>query len=291
MGQLKNRRVVKSVCNTLFDGKCRFAEKERLLFRQKGAIIKKKTFEKLWNIHKRNERSVKGMGKAAVRTVEIKEDITSRNNAQAEEIRKTLQNRGIFYLNVMSSPGSGKTTLLLELIRRLKGDYRIGVIEADIDSAVDGEAIRLAGVRVIQMHTAGACHITCQMSREALEALGIENLDLVILENIGNLVCPAEFDTGAARSLVLLSVPEGDDKPLKYPLMFQVASAVAVTKRDVAPAFDFSLDRVRENIRRRNPDAPVFFVSAVTREGMDELEDYLREEIGKERNLFVKNQT
>lgn len=231
------------------------------------------------------------MGKAAVRTVEIKEDITSRNNAQAEGLRQSLREKGVFYLNVMSSPGSGKTTLLLELIRRLKGDYRIGVIEADIDSAVDGEAIRLAGVRVIQMHTAGACHITCQMSWEALEALGIENLDLVILENIGNLVCPAEFDTGAARNLVLLSVPEGDDKPLKYPLMFQVASAVAVTKRDVAPAFDFSLDRVRENIRRRNPDAPVFFVSAVTGEGMDELEDYLRGEIGKERNLSVKNQT
>lgn len=231
------------------------------------------------------------MGKAAVRTVEIKEDITSRNNAQAEGLRQSLREKGVFYLNVMSSPGSGKTTLLLELIRRLKGDYRIGVIEADIDSAVDGEAIRLAGVRVIQMHTAGACHITCQMSWEALEALGIENLDLIILENIGNLVCPAEFDTGAARNLVLLSVPEGDDKPLKYPLMFQVASAVAVTKRDVAPAFDFSLDRVRENIRRRNPDAPVFFVSAVTGEGMDELEDYLRGEIGKERNLSVKNQT
>lgn len=231
------------------------------------------------------------MGKAAVRTVEIKEDITSRNNAQAEGLRQSLREKGVFYLNVMSSPGSGKTTLLLELIRRLEGDYRIGVIEADIDSAVDGEAIRLAGVRVIQMHTAGACHITCQMSWEALEALGIENLDLIILENIGNLVCPAEFDTGAARNLVLLSVPEGDDKPLKYPLMFQVASAVAVTKRDVAPAFDFSLDRVRENIRRRNPDAPVFFVSAVTGEGMDELEDYLRGEIGKERNLSVKNQT
>ena len=221
----------------------------------------------------------------AVRTVEIKEDITSRNNAQAEGIRQSLREKGIFYLNVMSSPGSGKTTLLLELIRRLKGDYRIGVIEADIDSAVDAEAMGKAGVRVIQMHTAGACHITCQMSREALEALGTEDLDLVILENIGNLVCPAEFDTGAARNLVLLSVPEGDDKPLKYPLMFRVASAVAVTKADVMPAFDFSLDSARENVRGRNPNAPVFFVSAVTGEGMEALENYLRGEITKERNL------
>lgn len=225
----------------------------------------------------------------AVRTVEIKEDITSRNNAQAEGIRQSLREKGIFYLNVMSSPGSGKTTLLLELIRRLKGDYRIGVIEADIDSAVDAEAMQLTGVRVIQMHTAGACHITCQMSREALEALGTENLDLVILENIGNLVCPAEFDTGAARNLVLLSVPEGDDKPLKYPLMFQVASAVAVTKMDVAPAFDFSRDQLLENVHRRNPLSPVFFVSAVTGEGMEALEDYLRQEIAKERNLSVKS--
>ena len=221
----------------------------------------------------------------AVRTVEIKEDITSRNNAQAEGIRQSLREKGIFYLNVMSSPGSGKTTLLLELIRRLKGDFRIGVIEADIDSAVDAEAMGKAGVRVIQMHTAGACHITCQMSREALEALGTEDLDLVILENIGNLVCPAEFDTGAARNLVLLSVPEGDDKPLKYPLMFRVASAVAVTKADVMPAFDFSLDSARENVRGRNPNAPVFFVSAVTGEGMEALENYLRGEITKERNL------
>ncbi len=214
-----------------------------------------------------------------LRTVEIKEDITSRNNAQAAEIRKALIDKGIFYLNLMSAPGSGKTTLLLELIRRLKDDYRIGVIEADIDSDVDAAAVSRMGVRTIQMHTAGACHITCQMSREALEALGTEGLDLVILENIGNLVCPAEFDTGAARNLVLLSVPEGDDKPLKYPLMFQVASAVAVTKTDVAPAFDFDRERAAQNVRMRNPNAPVFFVSARTGEGMDGLEQYIRREI------------
>lgn len=216
-----------------------------------------------------------------VRTVEIREDITSRNNAQAEEIRRSLRKRGLFYMNIMSSPGSGKTTLLLELIRRLKKDFRIGVIEADIDSDVDAAAVGETGVRTLQMHTAGACHITSQMSREALEALGLGDLDVVFLENIGNLVCPAEFDTGAAENLVLLSVPEGDDKPLKYPLMFQVASAVAVTKADVAPAFDFSRDSARENIRRRNPQVPVFFVSAVTGEGMEELEKYIRREIAR----------
>ena len=191
----------------------------------------------------------------------------------------------MYYLNVMSSPGSGKTTLLIDLINRLKGEFRIGVIEADIDSAVDADTIaRETGVKTIQMHTAGACHITCQMSREALCALGTEELDLVVLENIGNLVCPAEFDTGAAQNLVLLSVPEGDDKPLKYPLMFEVASAVAITKADVSPAFDFSLERAKENVRKRNPHAPVFVTSAVKGEGTEALSNYLREEILKFRS-------
>ena len=216
-----------------------------------------------------------------VRTVEIKEDITSRNNAEAARIRQALEEKGIFYLNIMSSPGSGKTTLLVSLLERLREDYRIGVIEADIDSDVDARTIAETGVKTIQMHTAGACHITCQMSREALEALGLEGLDIVILENIGNLVCPAEFDTGAGKNLVLLSVPEGDDKPLKYPLMFEVASAVAVTKTDVAPAFDFSMERVRENNRRRNPGVPVFFTSALTGEGVGEVEAYIRREADK----------
>ncbi len=211
--------------------------------------------------------------------VEIKEDITSRNNARAREIRAEMARKKIFYLNVMSAPGSGKTTLLIELIRRLKGDYRIGVIEADIDSAVDAETVAQTGVKTIQMHTGGACHITWQMSREALDALGPEGLDVVFLENIGNLVCPAEFDTGATKNLVLLSVPEGDDKPLKYPLMFEVASAVVITKTDTAPAFDFSLDRARENIYKRNPGIPVFSVSALRGTGVDAVEQYLRREI------------
>lgn len=216
-----------------------------------------------------------------IRTVEIKEDITSRNNAQAAEIRQALREKGIFYLNVMSSPGSGKTTLLLKLLERLQSDYRIGVIEADIDSDTDAKTISQTGVKTIQMHTAGACHITCQMSREALDALGIDDLDIVILENIGNLVCPAEFDTGAEKNLVLLSVPEGDDKPLKYPLMFEVASAVAVTKTDVAPVFDFSVERARENVRMRNPNAPVFFTSALTGEGIEKVEAYIRAQISQ----------
>ena len=179
----------------------------------------------------------------------------------------------------MSSPGSGKTTLITQLLNRLRSDYRIGVIEADLDSDVDARTIAQTGVKVIQMHTMGACHITCQMSREALDALGTQELDVVILENIGNLVCPAEFDTGAAENLVLLSLPEGDDKPLKYPLMFEIASAVAVTKLDTAPAFDFSPDAFRANVHRRNPDAPVFFVSAVAGDGLDELEAWLRSRI------------
>lgn len=217
-------------------------------------------------------------------TVEIKEDITSRNNAQAEALRRAVKEKRVFYLNLMSSPGSGKTTLLTRLIEKLKDGYRIGVIEADLDSDVDARTIAQTGVKTIQMHTAGACHITWQMSREALEALGLEELDVVVLENIGNLVCPAEFDTGAAMNLVLLSLPEGDDKPLKYPLMFEVATAVAVTKTDVAPAFDFSRERAVENIRRRNPDASVFFTSGRTGEGIDELAAYLRGEIEKIKN-------
>lgn len=217
----------------------------------------------------------------AIRTVEIKEDITSRNNAQAAGIRQALREKGIFYLNVMSSPGSGKTTLLLRLLERLRSDYRIGVIEADIDSDTDAQTISQTGVKTMQMHTAGACHITCQMSREALEALGVDDLDIVILENIGNLVCPAEFDTGAEKNLVLLSVPEGDDKPLKYPLMFEVASAVVITKTDVAPVFDFSVERARENIHMRNPEIPVFCTSALNGDGVGDVEAYIRAEISK----------
>ncbi len=217
-----------------------------------------------------------------MKTVLIKEDILSRNNERAKEVREVLARRNIYYVNVMSSPGAGKTTLLTGLINALKNDFRIGVIEADIDSDADALAIeRATGAKTIQMHTGGACHITCQMSMEALEALGLEGLDVVFLENIGNLVCPAEFDTGSDMNLVLLSVPEGDDKPLKYPLMFRVANAVAVTKTDVSPIFDFNRERAVKNVRLRNPDIPVFFTAAAGSEGVDGLAAYIKNEIDK----------
>ena len=208
----------------------------------------------------------------------IKEDIVSRNNERAKEVRALLSDKGIFYVNLMSSPGAGKTTVLSKLIPLLEDDFRIGVIEADLDSDKDALTIeRETGAKVIQIHTAGACHITCQMSLEALEALGTDGLDLIFLENVGNLVCPAEFDTGSDMNLVLLSVPEGDDKPLKYPLMFEVASAVAVTKLDVKEIFDFSFDSAMSNIKKRNAGADVFFVSALEGEGIDGLAQYIRD--------------
>ena len=219
-----------------------------------------------------------------VKVVLIKEDIISRNNQEAASIRDNLRKKGVFLLNVMSSPGSGKTTLLTALVNRLKSRYRIGVIEADIDGQVDAETIaQRTGVKAIQMHTGGACHITCQMSREALEALGVDGLDLVILENIGNLVCPAEFDTGAHANMVLLSVPEGDDKPLKYPLMFEVAHLVAITKSDVSAIFDFDLDKARANVALRNPTAEVYPVCAPLGVGVDALAGALVKRIEAEK--------
>ena len=215
-----------------------------------------------------------------MKTVLIKEDIVSRNNERAKDVRALTREKNIYYVNVMSSPGAGKTTLLTKLIPLLRDRHRIGVIEADIDSEQDAVTVeRETGVKTIQMHTGGACHITCQMSMEALQALGTDGLDLIFLENIGNLVCPAEFDTGADMNLVLLSVPEGDDKPLKYPLMFEVASAVAVTKLDVSPIFDFDRAAAVNNVRRRNMAAPVFFTCAKTDEGIKELADYLQKQI------------
>ena len=204
----------------------------------------------------------------------------SRNNERAKDVRDLTREKGIFYVNVMSSPGAGKTTLLTRLIPLLRERYSVGVIEADIDSDTDALRVeRETGVKTIQMHTGGACHITCQMSEEALLALGVEGLDLIFLENIGNLVCPAEFDVGANRKVMILSVPEGDDKPLKYPLMFEVASAVAVTKTDVSPIFDFDREKARANVARRNPEAPVFFVSAKQNEGVGEIAAFLEERI------------
>lgn len=208
--------------------------------------------------------------------VKVKEDILVENNKKADEVRKILKNKGIYFLNVMASPGSGKTTLLVNLINKLKKSHKIGVMEADIDGEVDAEKIsKLTGVKAIQVHTSGACHLTAQMVEDAFKSFDVDGLDLVILENIGNLVCPAEFDTGSNINMMLLSVPEGDDKPLKYPLMFQVSKIAVITKIDTLPVFDFSFERVEENIHKRNKDAKVFKVSAVKDQGTQELADHI----------------
>ncbi len=210
------------------------------------------------------------------KVISVKESVFSHNEKRAEELRKFLKGKGVYLLNVMSSPGSGKTTLLVSLINKLKGKLKIAVMEADIDGAVDAETIsEKTGVKTIQLHTNGACHLDAEMTKEGLEGLGIDGFDLVILENVGNLVCPAEFDTGAASSLNILSVPEGDDKPLKYPLMFKVCSTFVFSKVDVLPYFDFSIDQAKENILRLNPEARFFPVSGKTGEGIEELAAYL----------------
>ena len=212
------------------------------------------------------------------RVVKVKEDILVENNSKAEEVRSFLKNKKIYFLNVMASPGSGKTTLLSNLIIRLKDKYNIGVLEADIDGEVDAERIsKNTGVKAIQVHTSGACHLTAQMVNDAINAFDIEGLDLLILENIGNLVCPAEFDTGSDINMMLLSVPEGDDKPLKYPLMFQVSDIAVITKLDTLPAFNFDIAKCEKNIHKRNPKAKIFKVCAPKDEGVQELADYLEE--------------
>lgn len=215
-----------------------------------------------------------------VKIVEIKENLAERYAPYADEIRKNLKAKKTYLLNVMSSPGSGKTTLLIELINKLKNKFHIGVLETDIDGKEDAQRIfDGTGVRTIQIHTGGACHLTSQMSQEALKLFDDEHFDLIVLENIGNLVCPAEFDVGAIKNLILLSLPEGDDKPLKYPLMFEVANIVAITKLDTAPVFDFSKEKAVENIKKRNPNVDIFFTSAKTGEGLDELSSYLIKEV------------
>ena len=214
--------------------------------------------------------------------VEVKEDIIRRNDDTADKLRARLSSQKKFFINVMASPGSGKTTLLLALLPILAEKYRIGVLEADIDGACDAETISdKLGVKTLQIHTGGACHLTAQMVEDALESFDIQNLDLIVLENIGNLVCPAEFDTGANMNLVLLSVPEGDDKPLKYPLMFEVANMVAVTKLDTLEVFDFDFDAFDTYVARRNKDAKVFKVCSLTGEGIDALAAALTDVIDK----------
>ena len=214
-----------------------------------------------------------------VRILEVKQSVFANNDAQADKLRQELKEKGIYLLNLMSSPGSGKTTTLTRLIAALQDDLKIGVMEADIDSDVDAVTIAATGAKAIQLHTGGMCHLDAAMTRQGLEGLNSQDADLVVLENVGNLVCPAEFDTGAVKNMAILSVPEGHDKPLKYPLMFQVCDAVLINKIDVAPYFDFDFEKCTEYIHMRNPNAKIFPISAKTGEGVEAVAKWLNEEV------------
>jgi len=214
-----------------------------------------------------------------VRILEVKQSVFANNDAQADKLRAELKEKGVYLLNLMSSPGSGKTTTLTRLIELLKEDLKIGVMEADIDSDVDAKTIAATGAKAIQLHTGGMCHLDAAMTRQGLEGLDSQDADLVILENVGNLVCPAEFDTGAVKNMAILSVPEGHDKPLKYPLMFQVCDTVLINKIDVAPYFDFDFEKCTEYIHMRNPKAKIFPICAKTGEGMEAVAAWLKEEV------------
>ena len=214
-----------------------------------------------------------------LKIIEVKESVFADNDREASRLREGLKREKTFLLNLMSSPGSGKTTTLVRTIEGLKDDLRIGVMEADIDSDVDARTIAGTGVRSIQLHTGGMCHLDAGMTEQGLRELGTEDLDLVVLENVGNLVCPAEFDTGAVKNAMILSVPEGHDKPLKYPLIFTVCDALIINKIDVLPYFDFDMDKVVEYAHMRNPRLKIFPISAKTGEGVDAWCDWLRRQV------------
>lgn len=211
--------------------------------------------------------------------IEVKQSVFEDNNKDANKLREECKDKGVLLLNVMSSPGAGKTTTLSRTLERLKDRMRIGIMEADIDSDVDAKTISEYGVRTIQLHTGGMCHLDADMTRQGLHEMGMEDLDLAVLENVGNLVCPAEFDTGSTKNVAILSVPEGDDKPLKYPLMFQVCDVVLINKMDVLPYFDFGVEKCKENILYRNPNAKIFEVCAKTGEGIDDWCKWLENEV------------
>lgn len=211
--------------------------------------------------------------------LEIRQSVFASNDEEAAKLRAELKEKGVFLLNLMSSPGSGKTTTLTRTIEALKDEMKIGVMEADIDSDVDARTVSAAGAKAIQLHTGGMCHLDAGMTRQGLEGLGTGDVELAILENVGNLVCPAEFDTGAVKNAMILSVPEGHDKPLKYPLMFQVCDVVLVNKMDVLPYFNFDLEKCTEYVKMRNPKAQVIPICAATGEGMDAWYDWLRREV------------
>ena len=215
-----------------------------------------------------------------IKIIEIKKSVFANNEKDAAALRQELKGRGVFLLNLMSAPGSGKTTTLVQTINRIKDKVRVAVMEADIDGDVDAIRIKEAtGVPSIQLHTGGMCHLDAEMTRQGLDNLKLQNLDLVILENVGNLVCPAEFDTGSCANAMILSVPEGDDKPLKYPLMFSVCDLVLVNKTDVMPYFDFDLERCKENVKMRNPKAQVIPISAKTGDGVELFADWLLSQV------------
>ena len=215
-----------------------------------------------------------------VRVIEIKKSVFEDNDKDANALRKELKTKGVFLLNLMSAPGSGKTTTLIQTLNRIKDKVRVAVMEADIDSDVDAvKIVEATGVPSIQLHTGGMCHLDAEMTRQGLDNVALKEVDLVVLENVGNLVCPAEFDTGAVRNAMILSVPEGDDKPLKYPLMFTVCDLVLINKTDVMPYFDFDLERCKSYIHQRNPKAQVIPICAKTGEGVDAFVQWLLTEV------------
>lgn len=216
---------------------------------------------------------------AEVRVIEVKENILADNDKEAEVLRQKLKSKKTFLMNLMSSPGSGKTTTLLRTVEALKDKIKIGIMEADIDSSVDAETMANAGVKSIQLHTGGMCHLDAAMTEQGLNELGSDGLDLVVLENVGNLICPAEFDTGAAKNVMILSVPEGHDKPLKYPLMFSKVDALIINKIDVMPYFDFDMEKLREYVGKLNPNVKIFPISAKNGEGVQEWTNWLYEEV------------
>ena len=213
------------------------------------------------------------------RVIEVKQSVFADNDKDAEALRRELKEQGTFLVNLMSSPGSGKTTTLTKLLKTLPQDMKVGIMEADIDSDVDAGTIAATGTKVIQRNPGGMCELDADMTRLGVRQLGTEGLDLVVLENVGNLVCPAEFDTGAALNMMILSVPEGHDKPLKYPLVFQVCNAMIINKIDVMPYFDFDMEKVTEYARMRNPNIRIFPISAKTGEGVQALADWLTEQV------------
>ena len=225
------------------------------------------------------EMQYEGHDPEEVRIVALKESVLADNDRDADDLRKELREKGIFLVNLMSSPGAGKTSTLLALDPYLREELRWGVMEADIDSDVDARTLQNAGIPSIQLHTGGMCHLDADMTRQGIRSFGRDDLDLIVLENVGNLVCPAEFDTGAALNMTILSVPEGDDKPAKYPLMYRTCEILVVNKVDALPVFDFDRERLEADVRTLNPDIRIFYISARTGEGVEQLADHLQQRI------------